>query len=48
MVITFIFLGFAFYMTYRGKKKASTLHISMLFGTTALCMGMVIFTLFYR
>ena len=48
MLITFVFLGLAFYKTYVGKKKASKLHISMLYGTTALCIGMIVFTLFYR
>ena len=48
MLITFVFLGFAFYRTYGCKKKASKWHLSMLYGTTAVCIGMIVFTLFYR
>jgi hypothetical protein len=45
MAITFIFLGFAFYKTYKNREKSGPWSIRMLYGTTALSVGLVVFTL---
>ena len=48
MAMTFVFLGLAYYRTYRDRKRAGKLGFVTLFGTTALSIGLVLFTVFFR
>jgi hypothetical protein len=48
MVMTFVFLGFAFYRTYKDRKKTGPWSIRMLYGTTVLSVGLITFTLLFR
>lgn len=48
MVATFVFLGLAFYKTYEEREKAGPWSIRLLYGTTALSLGLIIFTLIFR
>lgn len=48
LAVTVLFLGISFYGTYKSGKKAGKWNIGMLYGTTALCIGLVVFTLLYR
>ena len=45
LVATVVLLGFAYYMTYKNRKKHGPWGIRMLHGTTVLSMGMIAYTL---
>lgn len=47
MAATVIFLSLSFYRTYRGGRKANKWSLRILYGTTALCIGLIVFTLLY-
>ena len=48
MVITFIFLGLSWYKTFKAKQRVGKWSVRMLYGTTILSIGLVIFTMLYR
>lgn len=48
MVATFVFLSLAFHRTYRDRKQVGKWGLGMLIGTTALSIGLVLFTVFFR
>jgi hypothetical protein len=48
MFLTFIFIGFAWYRTFKGSRKPGKWNLRMLYGTTVLSVVLVIFTIIYR
>ncbi|HFQ81955.1 MAG TPA: hypothetical protein ENK33_11380 [Desulfobacterales bacterium] len=48
LVATIILLGFAYYSTYKNKKNNGPWSFRILHGTTALSLGLVIYTLLIR
>jgi hypothetical protein len=45
LVITFVFLGLAWYKTFKGKNKPGRWSTAMLYGTTALSIALVLYSL---
>ncbi len=48
MIVTLVFLGLAFRRTYRDRQKVGKWGLGMLYGTTALSVGLILFTIIYR
>lgn len=48
MVVTFVLLGLAFHTTYKNRKKTGPWGMRMLSGTTALCAGLVLYSLLFK
>ena len=48
VILTFIFLGAAFYQTFKDGKKDGKWSLRILYGTTALSLGLVIYTILFR
>jgi len=48
MLVTFVFLGLAFHKTYKDRKTVGKWGLGMLYGTTALSVGLILFTILYR
>jgi len=48
MIITFVLLSFAFYRTYRDRTKTGPWGMGMLYGTTVLSIGLIVYTLVFK
>jgi len=48
MIITFVLLGFAFYRTYKDRTKTGPWGMGMLYGTTVLSIGLIVYTLVFK
>ena len=45
LIATLVFLGLAFFMTYRDRKKTNPWNIGILVGTTLVSIGFIIYSL---
>lgn len=45
LIATIVLLGFAYYQTYIKKKNCNTWSRRILHGTTALSLGLIVYTL---
>ncbi len=48
LAMTIALLAFAFYKTYRDRRKTGPWSLRLLYATTALSLGLVLYTLLYR
>jgi len=47
-LLTVVLLGAAFTKAYRNRQKMGTWSMRILYGTTVLCAGLVVYALFYK
>ena len=47
LVLTFVLLGIAFAQAFKDRTKTGPWGLTMLFGTTVLCTGLVIYSLLF-
>jgi FtsH-binding integral membrane protein len=48
LVLTFALLGVAFWQAYKNREKTGPWGLRMLYGTTVLCTGLVIYSLLFK